>query len=279
VYSAVAALLVLAGCSYREQIRESPLPKATEVVSRLRARRLSISFRSIVRVELESLQEGNSDSHSEGFWAEGRDEFTGKMVLLWKMPSALRIEFLSPFGSPVFVVVAFENRLRAYSVPDRRFFVGRADSETMAKWLGIPIAPALMIRILRGDLPALNDGAVAARVGWDQEVNLVRFDLPAGAGLDRRQEAYLDPRRWEPRRVRIGEEGAAIWIRYGPFVRFGAEHRPLWVELEDVPRGRRLRLDIGPKGSEASGKFPDDLFWLDIPPGAAVFPLLPGAGR
>ena len=277
--AAVLLLLVLAGCSARDPIPQSPLPQTEEVVSRLRTRRLPLSFRSIVHVGLESLPGRDSASCSEDIWAEGGDEFSGKAVLLWKMPDALRMEFLSPFGSPLFVVVAGENRLRAYSVADRRFFVGRADSETMAKWLGLPITPALMVRILRGGLPALNDEAAAARMGWDQEAGLVRLDLPPGAGLDRRQEVYLDPRRWEPRRVRIGEEGADLWVRYGPFVRTGEGRRPIWVELEDIRRGRRLRFDMGPKGGGTAGKFSDDLFRLEVPAGATVVPLMSGADR
>ncbi|HBK79161.1 MAG TPA: hypothetical protein DDZ83_05655, partial [Nitrospinae bacterium] len=65
-----AALLVLAGCSARDQIPQSSLPKTAEVVSRLRVRRLPLSFRSIVHVGLESFPGRDSASRSEDIWAE-----------------------------------------------------------------------------------------------------------------------------------------------------------------------------------------------------------------
>jgi hypothetical protein len=36
---------------------------------------------------------------------------------------------------------------------------------------------------------------------------------------------------------------------------------------------------MGPKGGGAAGKFSDDLFRLEVPAGATVVPLLPGADR
>ncbi len=274
---AVSALaFFLTGCAVGEMARRPDLPAPREVVSRLLSRKNPSAFRSIVFVEIDIPEEGSASPLQEVF-SEGGTTFAGKAVLLWKAPYFLRMEFLSPFGSPVFIVAVSKEQIRAYSVPQDRYYVGRADSESMARWLGLPVSPSLMLRVLQGGIPSLNDEArSAASLAWDDETGGLRLEVPPGAGLERRQVAILDSARLEPRQILIGEEGAAIQVRYGPFRKVGAALRPEWAEMKDLRSGRKVRVVMEEEGE--GGDISAEIFRLNIPPGARVVPLFRGGG-
>ncbi|MBT3434204.1 MAG: hypothetical protein HOC91_15290 [Nitrospinaceae bacterium] len=278
-YAVVVLLLVLAGCAYKGSDAPVRLPLAAEIDTHLRSRKFPSSSRSLVFVEVDSTSEESSFSPLQDLMGGEGDTYAGKAVLLWKQPASLRMEFLSPFGAPMFVIVAAKGELRAFSVARGRYYEGRANSETMAKWLGLPITPSLMIRILQGALPYLGGEVGAARVGRDEEGGAVRLELPPGAGLDRRQVAHLGRKNFMPDRVLLGERGAELEIRYGDFRRTGKYVRPLWVELRDSRRGRRVRIHLNDENPSLGETLPDDLFQLEIPVGALVAPLSKGRGR
>lgn len=272
-------LLVLAGCAYKGSDAPARLPLVAEIDTRLRSRKFPASFRALVFVEVDSISEESSLSPLRDLMGGDGDTYAGKAVLLWERPNSLRMEFLSPFGAPVFVVVAARGDLRAFSVARGRYYEGRADSETMAKWLGLPITPGLMVRILQGALPFLGGEVEAARVRWDEGSGAVRLESPPGAGLERRQVALLDPVRFMPGRVLLGERGAELDIRYGEFQRTGKYVRPLWVEFRDPRRGRRVRIQMNEEKPSLGDALPAGLFRLEIPIGALVAPLSRGSGR
>jgi len=82
-----------------------------------------------------------------------------------------------------------------------------------------------------------------------------------------------------PSRVLLGERGAELDIRYGEFKRTGKYVRPLWVELRDLRRGRRIRIHMNDENFTPGEALPDDLFRLEIPVGALVAPLSRESGR
>ncbi len=288
-FFAVSLLIFFsAGCAAQVPPPPASLPGLADVLGRIRGRRHLSSFRSVVLIEIRISNSGDSVSPILDLFGEENETFAGKAVLLWKAPDALRMEILSPFGSPVFVVVARGDELRAFSVLRGRYYAGRADRESMARWLGLPVSPAMMLRILQGGVPVLSgDETAGARLGWDDEMGALRLDVPPEAGGGRRQVAFLDLKRFEPLRVQLGEDGAALEVLYGPFRRMGAGRVPGWTVIADPKRGHRVRFEVlddgagdrkGSKNPEKRGEefgpdLPDDLFRLYIPPGAAVIPL------
>jgi hypothetical protein len=278
-HAAVVLLLILVGCAYEGSDVPASLPLVAEINVHLRSRKFPTSFRSIVFVEVDSTSEESSVSPLQDLMGGEGGTYAGRAILLWRRPDSLRMEFLSPFGSPMFVVVAAKGELRAFSVARGRYYEGRANSETMAKWLGLPVTPDLMVRILQGALPFLGGEVAAARVRRDNGSDAIRLELPPGAGLDRRQVALLDQVGFMPSRVLLGERGAELDIRYGEFKRTGKYVRPLWVELRDLRRGRRIRIHMNDENSTPGEALPDDLFRLEIPVGALVAPLSRESGR
>ncbi len=264
--------LAAAGCAIREPPRPAFLPVASDAVARIRARKLLPAYRALVAIEVRVAPAAGGLLGDE-FGRQGAS-YAGRAVLLWKSPASLRLEPLSPLGAPLFVVVAKEEELRAFSAARGRYYFGRADAEGMARLVGVPLESALLVRLLQGALPVLGGTQPeGAHLGWDEDAGGARLELPPGAGLGRRQVVWLDPVAWVPRSARIGEEGAAVEVRYGPFRRLGVGSLPEWMEVTG-PRGvGRMRIEFSLSDEAGEAEIPDGLFELPIPRGALVVPL------
>ncbi|MEK6711248.1 MAG: hypothetical protein AABZ64_11800 [Nitrospinota bacterium] len=261
-----------AGCAGLEPAPPASLPAASEVLARLRQRPLLASLRTLAQFELHFGAEGPAGLLGEELGRGGA--YAGKAVLLWRAPSSLRLEPLSPLGAPVFVVVARGSGLRAY-VPGRgRFAEGGADAQSMTRLFGVPIGSGLFVRLLQGGLP-ITDGVEPGQVSlaWDAEAGALRMELPPGPGFERRQVVWLEPESLLPRAARVGEPGAETGVRFGPFRAWGGPRVPEWVEVTAPRGGTRMRLEIASPPSPASVAFPDSVFDLPVPPGVRVVPL------
>ncbi len=204
-------------------------------------------------------------------FALGSGSFIGQAVLLWREPESLRLEILSPFGTPLFVFATQGKQIRAYSVDSDRYYVGRADRESLTLWLGIPIHPKLLVRILRGALPVISpESRDAVRLAWDGEAGAWRMEVPPSGRMVLRQVAWLDRETFWPHRVRLGEEGASLEVRYGDFKTLGTGRLPVWTEISDSRRDNRLRVSLMDEAGGDERPVPSSLFHLPIPPKAPV---------
>ncbi len=278
---AAALAFLTASCVPAPAPRPASLPGAAQVTARLRGRTPLAAFRGLVSFSVR--HPGLKGPEGEGEGEAGG--FAGKAVLLWQAPGAVRFEPLNSFGSPLLVVVANRGELRVYSVARGRFYAGRAGPRAMRRWVGIPLGPALLIRILQGALPDLGGRRTGAppsrpplRLEWDGEAGALRLEaLPATEG-GMAQTVWLDPESLEPRRVRLAMEGAELEVRYGPFRPVGAGRLPSWTSIEDLGQGGRLRVELEKNAAAPAGEIPPGLFELPVPPGVRVLPLVPEAG-
>jgi outer membrane lipoprotein-sorting protein len=136
-----------------------------------------------------------------------RQSFTG--VLLVKGPASMRLEALSPFGQPYFLVVVHEGRLTAYDASKNEAFVGPATAETIAGVLGLPLEPDDLVAVLAGRAAPPKDLRVAELLpadGGGPSLNLI--------GAIQRQRVWLDLQTGEVRKVELGGGRVAVTITY-----------------------------------------------------------------
>ncbi|HEV8672908.1 MAG TPA: hypothetical protein VGX21_02590 [Methylomirabilota bacterium] len=100
----------------------------------------------------------------------GRAQRSAGALLL--SPTRLRFEAITPLGLPAVIVVAGPERLLAYSPAERRAWTARPTPEAMGRWLGVPVEPETLIRLLAGYVPPPPDG-VAVRVAQERGPHLV----------------------------------------------------------------------------------------------------------
>ncbi len=136
-----------------------------------------------------------------------RQRLTG--VLLVKSPASMRLEALSPFGQPYFLVVVHEGRLTAYDAAKNEALVGPATAETIARVLGLPLDADDLVAVLAGRAVPPKDLRVAELLPPDAagpSLNLI--------GGVQRQRVWLDLATGEVRQVEIGGGRVPVTVTY-----------------------------------------------------------------
>jgi outer membrane lipoprotein-sorting protein len=191
--SLLLLLAVLAGCATAPPRRpvEGDARRALDLLDeRLRA---FTDLRTLADVEV---RKGNE-----------RQRLTG--VLLVKGPDSMRLEALSPFGQPYFLVVVHEGRLTAYDAAKNEARVGPATAETISQVLGLPLDADDLVAVLAGRALPPRDLRVAELLAPDS----------AGPSLSlvggvQRQRVWMDLRTGEVRQVEIGGGPVPVTITY-----------------------------------------------------------------
>jgi hypothetical protein len=140
----------------------------------------------------------------------GRAQRTAGALLV--SPTHLRFEAITPLGFPALVVTAGPERLLVFSPTERRAWSARPTAEAMSRWLGVPLEPQTLTRILTGHVPAPPEGAalrvtqergphlrferagVIQRVWVTAEGHPARFELANGQRVTATFERTLDGR-------------------------------------------------------------------------------------
>jgi hypothetical protein len=73
-------------------------------------------------------------------------------------PSQLRFEVITPMGLPALVATAGPEQVLVFNPVERWAWTARPTPAAMARWLGVPIEPETLIRLLVGHVPPPVDG-------------------------------------------------------------------------------------------------------------------------
>lgn len=158
----------------------------------------------------------------------GMNERTAGALLL--APARLRFEAVAPLGLPTLVVTAGPEQIVVFSPAERRAWSARATPRALQRWLGLPVEPTTLIRLLAGFPPPV---PAAAAVGFGSgEGRPVVVDAP-----DRRMRVFAGPD-GAPARVEL-EQGAERLV--ATFER-AVNAAPQRLVLEAPARGASLEL-------------------------------------
>jgi hypothetical protein len=100
----------------------------------------------------------------------GRAQRTAGALLL--SPTRLRLEAITPIGLPALLITAGPEQVLVYNSFERRAWTAQPTAQAMARWVGMPVEPAVLIRLLAGHVPLPPEG-VAAQVAEDGGSHLV----------------------------------------------------------------------------------------------------------
>ena len=136
-----------------------------------------------------------------------RQRLTG--ALLVQGPDSMRLEALSPFGQPYYLVVVHAGQLTVYDAAKNEALVGPATAETISRVLGLPLEAGDLVAVLAGRAAPPSDLRVAELLppdGAGPSLNLI--------GGAQRQRVWMNLGTGEVHRLEIGGGRATVTITY-----------------------------------------------------------------
>ncbi|MBI4228721.1 MAG: DUF4292 domain-containing protein, partial [Deltaproteobacteria bacterium] len=84
------------------------------------------------------------------------ENYSFQEALLMQPPVRMRMEILSPFGTPLIYMTTNEKSFSILDVGEKKLYRGAPSAENLAKLVGLPVRPQELINILSGNFPELN---------------------------------------------------------------------------------------------------------------------------
>ncbi|HEV8308300.1 MAG TPA: hypothetical protein VGW35_11595 [Methylomirabilota bacterium] len=183
---------------------------------------------------------------------QGRAQRSAGALLV--SPTRLRFEAISPLGLPALIVTTGPESLTIYSPTERKAWRARPTPESMNRWLGVPVRPETLIRLLAGHVPTPPPG-VAVRVAEDRGAHIV-FEADGA-----RQRVWVTAE-GQPARLQL-ENGERLTVTFERALGGGLQ------ELVVEAPGRSLEAHLRYVSGENMAP-PPDAFELPIPPGVPI---------
>ena len=255
----------MAGCALLQIGQTPPLDASrAEIIAKLKQRRYPRAYRGAVFMQLRFHDDRAETRLANPLVPEG--SFAGYAALILQEPDSLRLEPLSPFGTPLVVVVARGASFRAYSPSRNAVYMGRTNRRGIERILGIPLDSEIVIKLLLGDWAVVLGG----------EENLDLKKPGSGYVLQTRRKpggvisgfVELEPRELHPVKMGIRTQRGTILVRYEGFAKTGEVWRPSDVEILGPGGKNRLHISYPADEGAVDTALPDELFRLKPPRGA-----------
>src|SRR5690606_9350872 len=91
-------------------------------------------------------------------------------------PQSLRFDLVSPFGTPLSTLTVDREDFALLDRDARVFYVGQANECNVARFLRVPVPPAVLVQLLAGEAPVLVHTPEQARIAWESEGYVVELD-------------------------------------------------------------------------------------------------------
>ncbi len=191
----------------------------------------------------------------------GEHRVQGKTYFFSVLPDKLRIELVSPFGSPLNVLTINDDVFALHDLREGRYLTGPAKPCNIARLVRIPLPREDVVRILVGYTPLIEG---TSKVTWDT-AGFYRVTLSDGK---RTQHLEIDGNHDTlplMRSMLEDENGVIFDITYKKWLAVASIRMPHEIRIK-MPREKSdllVRYDRG--GVELNVELPEDA-WLQEPP-------------
>lgn len=201
----------------------------------------------------------------------GEKNFNVSEVFLAFRPAFLRMEALSPFGTPQLFLVADGPDLSVYNPGENRFYHGRASADhlsSMLPFIPVALAPEEVISFLLGGVPEQPGGKVS--IGRDESESLWIVDRVSDSGLER-QRLWVEPRSFLISRAEFHRPGLSARLSFSDFRESDGIPFPYHIQFSATDPD--IRISIKYEDLEINPPLRSQDFKLPVPRGAEVIPL------
>ena len=280
-FALVGSALVAFGCATPPPA--SQFPNAQAALDRMRA--TTACSRALT-----------SEAKLDYFGPEGR--IRGSLLYVVAAPDKLRLDIVSPFGATVSTVTSDGRDFALFDLRQKQFLRGPANACNLARFTHVPVPPAALVQLLRGEAPVLVHQPAEASIAWEAGEYVVRIQSTRAAT----EEIHLVPvaqdyalpftsQRVRVTEVRVAQQGIELYraelVGHRPAKMSGPRLDPDGLDPPVPPSGPtcqaevpgRLRLQVPNAGQDVILENVDvshnppldpNLFHQDPPGGVSV---------
>ena len=128
-----------------------------------------------------------SDAKIDYFGERGR--IRGSLLYVVAVPDKLRLDVVSPFGATVSTVTSDGKQFALFDLRQKQFLRGPANACNLGRFTQVPVPPAALVQLLRGEAPVLVHAEAGASIAWESGEYVVRIQSTRGAS----EEIHLQP--------------------------------------------------------------------------------------
>ncbi len=170
--ASAVCLLTLLGCASPPPA--SQFPNAQAALDRMRA--TNACSRALT-----------SEAKIDYFGDAGR--IRGSLLYVIAIPDKLRLDIISPFGATVSTVTSDGRDFALFDLRQKQFLRGPANACNLGRFTHVPVPPAALVQLLRGEAPVLVHQPTAATIAWESGEYVVRIESTRSAS----EEIHLVP--------------------------------------------------------------------------------------
>ena len=227
-------------------------PPAEEVFQQVKARQAALlGLKGLAQVKVSS--PGKS--------------FSNQQVLFARRPGFLRVESLSPLGTPLLYLVTDGKEIRLYNPEENKYYQGgwRAGSLSFALPLALP--PEEVVLFLLGGVPLPEPETISLRPETKEGLWVLNLHSPArGEALT----LWVHPHSFYILRADLKRPGASHQLVYSDFRRVKKILFPHQMKL--LAEDQKIRISAEFPEVDLNPQWGDQDFSLPVPRGATVLP-------
>ena len=244
--------LLLSACAAIPTL-PSVTPSAEEVFRQVTARQEALQgLKGLAQVKISSPEKS----------------FTNQQVLFARRPGYLRVESLSPLGTPLLYIVTDGKEIQLYIPEENKYYQGAFEPRALSFVLPLALHPEEMVAFLLGGLPPMEPERISLRP--DSKEGLWVLDLHSPSRGEA-QTLWVHPGSFHILRADLTRPGISYHLSYSSF-----------REVKGILFPHQRRLASQDLKTRISAEFPEvelnpawggQDFSLPVPRGATILPL------
>ena len=157
-----------------------------------------------------------SDAKIDYFGEAGR--IRGNLLYVVAVPDKLRLDVVSPFGATISTLTSDGHEFALFDLRQKQFLRGPANACNVGRFTHVPVPPAALVQLLRGEAPVLLHTPAGASIAWESGEYVVRIQ----STRDATEEIHLKPleqdyalpfsaQRLRVTEVRVAQQGIELY--------------------------------------------------------------------
>ncbi len=228
-------------------------PAAEEILRQVDARQQAVQgFKGLAQVKVSSPEK----------------TLSAQQVLFARRPALLRVESLSPLGTPMLYVVTDGQKLNLYQPGENRYYQGPFQASSLSLALPSELTPEEVVSFLLGGVPRRDYEKISIRA--DRKEGLWVLDLLSPSRRES-QTLWVHPQSFHILRAKFDRPRFSYYIHYADFRETKGILFPQRMLLTSVDPQTKISVEF--QEMELNPGWEGQDFLLPVPRGATVLSL------